>query len=235
MNKPFCILVDDEEASLRSLKNKIEELDLLEIEASFLDPDKFLVEIDRLKASIIFLDMEMPIMGDEIASKLEDKLVIFVSGHNELAYKAYNVNAVDFVQKPVRVSRLKEAIKKVLLQVDTKKLPVIVVKSQGSKKEEINAANILDIRSSENDSRDKEFRLLNGSTIVAKNINFKELTNQLPTHFLKVNPSQIVNVNHAKQLINADTIGLKHQGGIIEVNLGDSYKEAFFESKPHFK
>lgn len=41
MTKPLCILVDDEEGALSALKSTIQDLDLLEIEKCYLDPDLF--------------------------------------------------------------------------------------------------------------------------------------------------------------------------------------------------
>ena len=60
--KPLCILVDDETSALEALKDKIESLDLLEIERAFNDPDKFLVAVDSLSSQIVFLDMDMPML-----------------------------------------------------------------------------------------------------------------------------------------------------------------------------
>src|SRR5688572_7377065 len=112
--KPLCVLVDDDEGSLSRLKSVLEELQMLDVERAFTSPDKFLTAIDSLNANIVFLDMDMPIQGNDVALKLRNKKIIFVSGHPELAHIAYDVHAVDFVKKPILASRLKEAIQKVL-------------------------------------------------------------------------------------------------------------------------
>jgi len=233
MNKPLCIIVDDEAPSLSALQNHIEELGLLEIEKSFLDPDKFLVKIDSLKSNIIFLDLEMPITGDKIAEKLKNKHIIFVSGHKELGYLGFEVGVIDFVPKPIRQSRLKEAIEKVLKFYKTNNL--IVLKTQNSKKQEINTESIFLISSCKNEPRDKRIILSNKKEIIAKNINFDSLLKLLPNNFTKVNPSQIANLKYVTHLIDSDTIGINIMGEIKEINLGDSYKNNFFAAKPNFK
>ena len=67
MSKPLCVLVDDERPSLSALKDAIEEIGLLEIENSFLNPDKFLTQVDQLKSDIIFLKSRE---GERYASAL---------------------------------------------------------------------------------------------------------------------------------------------------------------------
>ncbi len=235
MNKPLCVLVDDDESCLSALRSHIEELNLLTIERAFLDPDKFLVQLDKLDSDIIFLDMDMPISGIEVAQKLKNKYVIFVSGHKEQAYQAFDINAVDFVPKPIRQYRLKQSIDKVLLIHEKKKANVLVVKTQDSKKEEINYTDIVYFESSEKDKRDKIIHLTKGNKILAKNIKFDDLSSKLSNDFLKVNKNNIVNLNHVTKLIQSDLIGVNHNNTIKELTLSDSHKELFFNFKPHFK
>lgn len=233
-SKPLCIIVDDEESGLSALRDNIEELGMLEIEKAFLDPDKFLVQIDQLEAKIIFLDMEMSVDGLEVASKLNDKLIIFVSGYVERGPDSYDVDAVYFVPKPIRQSKLKSAIEKALLRLKPDKL---VVKSQDSKREEIAPESICLIKTGTKDSRDKEILLISGKTVTAKNIGFKELLDQLSDSFLQVNPSDVVNLDYVNKLLNIDTIGLEIPGidKTIEISLGNNNRESFFQRKPQFR
>lgn len=232
-SKPLCIIVDDEELGLSALRDSIEELGLLEIERAFLDPDQFLVQIDQLESKIIFLDMEMPIEGLEVASRLKDKLVIFVSGYVERGYKTFDVNAIDFVPKPIRQSKLKSATEKALglLKPNT-----LVIKTQDTKREEFAPDIIYRIKTA-SDSRDKEIFLLSGKTVLAKNVGFKELLDQLPVSFLQVNPGDVVNLDYVNKLLNTDTIGLDIPGmdKTIEITLGNNNRENFFQRKPQFR
>ncbi len=232
-SKPLCVIVDDEESGLAALRSNLEDLDLLEIEKAYLDPDKFLVQLHQLKAKIIFLDMEMPISGVEVAQALRDKHVIFVSGKTERGFEAFDVRAIDFVPKPIRQSRLKQAIEKALTLLKPEK---IVVKSQDTKREEIAPEKICCIRTG-SDSRDKEIHLINGKTILAKNISFKELMDQLPNSFLQVNPGDVVNLDYVNKLLNSDTLGIQLPDSekVIEITLGLNSREVFFQRKPQFK
>lgn len=235
MTKPLCILVDDEEGALSALKSTIQDLDLLEIEKCYLDPDLFLTEIDSLSSEIIFLDMDMPIAGDEVARKLKNKKVIFVSGFIDKAIKGFDVNAIDFVQKPTSVSRLKEAIFKAIDKITINQKLFLVIKSQNSKKEEITCDEICFIQGDEQDPRDKMIILKDTTEIKAKNINFDTLMKELPKYFLRVNQGCIINLNLVQSLIDSDTIGLKCGPNKRQIDLSDTYKKDFFLAKPQFK
>lgn len=232
-SKPLCILVDDEESGLSALRDHIEDLNMLTIEKAFLDPDKFLVKIDELKAEIIFLDIEMPIEGIEVARKLKDKLIIFVSGMTERGYETFDVNPIDFVPKPIQQSRLKTAIEKVL---EHTKRNNFVVKTQEAKKQEINTEEVYRIKTAD-EKRDKIISMISGKEIIAKNIRFEDLLNMLPSYFIQVNPSDIVNSNFITKKLDADTLGLvlPDSDRTIEIILGNSYKDSFFRQKPHLK
>ena len=97
--KPKCIILDDEELALDALRTKIEEINLLEIERAYLSADELLDDINDLEATIFFLDIEMEESnsGTEIAKKLKNKLVIFVSGYDRHIVDVVNVNPIAFV------------------------------------------------------------------------------------------------------------------------------------------
>lgn len=231
--KPFCVLVDDEISALEALKDKIESLDLLEVERSFNDPDKFLVAVDSLCSQIVFLDMDMPIDGAEVAKTLKNKKIIFVSGHKESAYKAFEVDAVDFVKKPIQSFELKKAILKVLREVRT----CLVVRTQEASKEELTFNSIVFITSNSSDSRNKDIHLNSGKVVIGKNINFEELVEQLNSDFIQVNKSNVINTIYANKMLNKDEIGLvvPYQEAPLAMGLGDQYRENFFSAKPHFR
>ncbi|WP_372744137.1 LytR/AlgR family response regulator transcription factor [Lutibacter sp.] len=230
--KPNCVILDDEEYALAFLKNNIEELNLLNIERAFLDPDELLVEFDNLKSDIYFLDIEMAISGIEVAEKLKDKLVIFVSGRKDLAFETYDVRAIDFVPKPIRKSRLKEAIERALLALKNRQSDFIVLKTDTSTKEEIKQEDIIYMKAV---GRDKEIYFSNGKSTIAKNINWDTIQSELSDNFLQINPQNTVNIKYATKLISADLIGVNYNGKTIELSLTDKFKESFFKAKPHLK
>jgi DNA-binding LytR/AlgR family response regulator len=229
--KPLCVIVDDERSAIARLKDCIEELDLLEIEDSFINPDKFIVAIENLSAQIFFLDIDMPIKGTEVAKHLENKKVIFVSAHQEEAYFAFKVNAIDFVKKPIQLSELKTAINKVLKEVNQ----YLVVGTQEASLEEITLDSIVLITSNKDDSRNKDIFLYSGKSVVAKNIRFDEIISQLNSNFIQIHRSHIINYKYANKMLSKDLIGLEYANGSESITLGNNYRDAFFDAKPRFR
>ena len=229
--KPLCVLLDDEVYALEALKEKIEDLNLLEIERSFLDPDNLLDTMDSLKADIFLLDIEMGTSGIEIAKKLKNKAIIFVSGHKGNTADVVEVNPVAYVEKPIKKHKLKFAIEKAI-ERRVENSTIIVLKTQNSKKEEVKQDEIVYIESNQ---RDKEIYLKNEESLIAKNLTMEDLLSQLSGDFLQINPQNIVNLKYVTKLLRADTVGFTYKNKVAEFTLGTTFKEAFFEAKPHLK
>jgi two-component system LytT family response regulator len=118
MAKLKAILVDDEKSSLESLAYEIKaycpEIDVIN---TCQHPFEGLAMVESQKPDILFLDIEMPGMnGFEFLEKISDITfhVIFVTAYDQFAIKAFEFNAVDYLLKPVRKSKLISAVQKVL-------------------------------------------------------------------------------------------------------------------------
>jgi two-component system LytT family response regulator len=114
MNKK-CYLVDDEILAIRELETMLKAFPELEIIGSSDRATKAVEQINSLKPDLIFLDINMPGMnGFELLEKLDEAPdVIFVTAYDEYAIQAFEVNALDYILKPVNPERLKDAISKV--------------------------------------------------------------------------------------------------------------------------
>src|SRR6478609_6443761 len=105
-----CILLDDELPGLAYLKLLCEQIEDLEVVKAFNDSGKFLEECKSLDYDFCLLDIEVPgIKGIQIAA-LIDKPVIFVTAYSEYATDAFDLEAVDYIKKPVQKDRLNKAI-----------------------------------------------------------------------------------------------------------------------------
>lgn len=113
-----AIIVDDEELSLRLLKHQINKIGGVKIIGGFnnFDIEKntaLLKEVD-----IVFLDIIMPeVNGLELAKKIiiinPDIIIIFVTAFDDYAVQAFELNALDYLLKPVQMKRLKKTLKRV--------------------------------------------------------------------------------------------------------------------------
>lgn len=108
------ILVEDERLAREELKSLLKDYLEIEIIAEAKNGEEGITLIKELKPDLIFLDINMPGMnGFEMLKQLDEiPRVIFVTAYDEYALKAFEVNAMDYILKPVDPERLNEAVQK---------------------------------------------------------------------------------------------------------------------------
>ena len=108
------LLVDDEPLALRRLESVLRDLDGIDIVGSARDGDAALEEARRLRPDLIILDVEMPgLNGIAVARELacsDGAEIIILSAFDRYATAAFEVEALDYLLKPLRADRLGQAI-----------------------------------------------------------------------------------------------------------------------------
>ena len=110
--KISAIIVDDERLARQALKSIISEVGLVEIIGEAEDVKSAIVLIEETQPEIIFLDIQMPgESGFDLLKKINTKAkIIFVTAYDEFALRAFEVNAMDYLMKPVSPARLKATL-----------------------------------------------------------------------------------------------------------------------------
>ena len=110
-----CMIVDDEPLAVKLLSSYVEKTPGLQLVASFTDSISAINAIKEQKPHLVFLDIQMPnIDGMELAQSLpEQTRVVFTTAFKEYAFESYQVNAVDFLLKPIRYNVFLAAVEKV--------------------------------------------------------------------------------------------------------------------------
>ena len=110
-----AIIVDDERLARRELRTLLKKYDQVEIVDECTNADEGLESIKKNNPDLLFLDIQMPGKNGFDMLELADRVpkVIFVTAYDEYAIKAFDVNALDYLLKPVDPKRLEEAINKV--------------------------------------------------------------------------------------------------------------------------
>jgi two-component system LytT family response regulator len=110
-----AIVIDDSRLARNELKRLLKELDTIQVIAEAADAVEAKEKIEQEKPDLIFLDIQMP--GKDGFELLEDiefvPDVVFTTAYDEYALKAFEYNALDYLQKPVQIDRLAGAISKV--------------------------------------------------------------------------------------------------------------------------
>ena len=109
-----CIIVDDEPLAVRLLESYVGKTPDLQLTASFTDSITAVNAIKELKPDLLFLDIQMPnIDGMELAHSLpEETRVVFTTAFKEYAFESYEVNAIDFLLKPIRYGKFLGSVEK---------------------------------------------------------------------------------------------------------------------------
>ncbi|MEY2836547.1 MAG: hypothetical protein RLZZ557_2209 [Bacteroidota bacterium] len=115
--KKTAIIIDDERLARSELRKMLAEYPEVEILGEAANADEALNMIPDMNPDLIFLDIQMPAKtGFELLEEL-DKVpaVIFTTAFNDFAIRAFEVNALDYLLKPIDPKRLSDAIQKLLL------------------------------------------------------------------------------------------------------------------------
>ena len=109
-----CIIVDDEPLAIRLLEKFVERTPFLSLKASFTNSVAALQTIRDDSADLLFLDIQMPDMdGMELSHMVPPHTrIIFTTAFKEYAFDSYEVNALDFLLKPIRYNKFLAAAEK---------------------------------------------------------------------------------------------------------------------------
>src|SRR3982750_1266816 len=110
-----AIIIDDERLARNELKKLLQEFPEVEVIGEAANANEGIDKIETLGPDLIFLDIQMPgKTGFDMLTELERAPhVIFVTAYDEYALKAFEVNALDYLMKPVEPKRLADALMKV--------------------------------------------------------------------------------------------------------------------------
>jgi len=226
-----CIIVDDEPLAREGLENMLAGINSVELLDSFSSPIEANHYLQNNTVELMFLDIEMASLnGLEFAKSLVYKpLIIFITAYPQYALESFDVDALDYLVKPVRIERLLRAINKAenyinLLQKNTEEATAIVeddyvfIKTD-RKFVKIYFREILFIEG----LKDYVIIHVEGKKVLTA-MNVKTIFNKLPKkNFARVSKSYIINTDH---IISVDTsaVYIKDE----EIPIGNNFKESFF-------
>lgn len=227
-----CLLLDDELPGLTYLKLLCEQIKEVEVVKVFNDPSLLLKDAPNLEFDICILDIEMPgISGLEVAKALKGKPVIFTTAYKEYAADAFDLEAIDYIKKPIQKERLEKAIQKacdLLLKPTTEKQFATFNTNKG--KMLLFFKDVYLITIAESDKRDKLIYLENGDNVILKNTSFDQLLSILPVNdFCRVTKKEVIAIKAVKFFIHNEitTQVLTQTRENLKINLNESYRKDF--------
>lgn len=227
-----CVILDDELLAISYLKLLCDELNV-EVIKAFNNPKVFLQEINNIDCDLCILDIEMPGMnGLQVAELIKNKKIIFTTAYKEYAAEAFDMDVVDYVRKPIKKERLQQAFEKVEKLISEQQKNSFFEWNTNLGKTVIFTNEIVYIKTSEIDSRDKDIKLKNNSELILKNLSFKHLSELLPSkYFVQINKKEMINVQHVKIFSSSEIIldTISNDGNPLKLNVSDVFKDQVSE------
>jgi two-component system, LytTR family, response regulator len=240
------LIIDDERLAREEMKSILKEFTELEIIGEANDGVEGLEKIEELSPDLIFLDINMPgLNGFEMLKKLDNiPYVIFVTAYDEYAIKAFEVNALDYLLKPIDIERLNESINKLRLKIESEyesELPLRVSRENKvlGKKDKVFIKDgekcffvqLSDVRMLESDGNYVKVHFGKSRPLILRSLNsFEEKLD--PESFFRANRKFIVNLDWIASVENWFNGGLQLElttGEKVEVSRRQTirFKELF--------
>ncbi|WP_373496661.1 LytR/AlgR family response regulator transcription factor [Aquiflexum sp.] len=115
-----ALVIDDERLARKELINLLSQYDQVEIVGEANNVDDAKEKIEALSPDVVFLDIQMPEKtGFDLLEELDNvPHVVFTTAYDEYALKAFQVNALDYLLKPIEPKRLNEAIERLFKKLN---------------------------------------------------------------------------------------------------------------------
>ena len=227
-----CIIVDDEPLARIAIQKLVCQTENLETLASFNGTDATREFLAKNIVDLVFLDIQMPgVNGIEFARTIpKNTLVVFTTAFHEFASESYEVDAIDYLIKPVKLERFQKAVEKahtycklfhtdgINSNIENITTDYIFVRSE-RRIFKVHFSDILYIEGL------KDYVIIYLATQkVITLMNIKTIHELLPkSFFVRVSKSYIINVNNIDSVDN-NTVYI----GENEIPIGNIYRDYFF-------
>jgi len=194
-----CIAIDDEPKALEVIERYCHKTSLVDLKATFREPVKAIEFLNREKIDLIFLDINMPdISGMQLVQTLSPRpMIIFTTAYSHYAVESYDLNALDYLLKPITFERYLAAINKAVSKLPSKNNAsnedeqTVFIKS-GPQTYQVKVGDILYL---EKDGNYITIHLKERNILIRENMG--DIFDLVPaTDFLRVHKSYVVAIKH---------------------------------------
>ncbi|MAU16592.1 MAG: DNA-binding response regulator [Muricauda sp.] len=239
-----CIIIDDEPLAIDVLMEYCQKLDFIELEDTFTNSLEAISVIKEKKIDLIFCDIEMPQMnGIDFINSLDNiPLFIFTTAYSQYAVEGFNLNAIDYLVKPIPYNRFIKAISRAKEILAYRKSPTKLNDNVFPSYGDSNTANpgyifvkaeyesvkinLDDIEYIQGLKDYLKIHVKNTNKAILTLMSFKEILDKLPTNqFVRVHKSFVVNISCIKT-VQRNRIVIND----MRIPIGESYKSSFFSN-----
>ncbi len=235
-----CVIIDDEPLAIEVIESYLEKMGNMQVVAKCTSPLQAIEVINQHIVDLIFLDIEMPnLTGIDLVKSLDKPpQFIFTTAYPQYALQGFDLNATDYLVKPIPFHRFVKAVSRAKEKADTKTVPIVPETPLSTEQIQhydefifvrADYANVKlyinEIRYIEGLKDYIKIHLTKNSRPVLTLSNFKNIQEKLPPNkFLRVHKSYVVNVDfittvQKSRLLLSDT----------KIPLGETYKKMVFD------
>ena len=223
-----CYIIDDEQPAIKIIENYLNKFPTLELVGTSTNPLLGIEEIKKNKVELVFLDIHMDEMnGIEVVEHIDSKTkVIFCTAYSEFAVKSYELNAVDYLMKPIAFERFEKAIQRLtgnISEKNEKEIPndyLFIKTGQKGKMVKIDFNDIIYI-----EGRSNYIAFHTFNKVILSHTSLRDMETYLPRNmFMRVHKSYIVALN---KIVAIENYEIRLTGSSTHIPLSVSYKDAF--------
>ena len=220
-----AIIVDDEPKAIDLLKGYLQHFSGLQLVNTFRNGLKAFEFLSKEKVDLVFLDINMPHISGISLSKMinPETKIIFTTAYSEFAVESYEVQAVDYLLKPISLERFTKAMSKILSlskKESSQSHENIILLKSGTRLFRVDPNDILYLEKSGNYMT---YHLKDQKILARESV--QEALEALPGFFIQTHKSYIINIKIVSSLDKED-LNLQN----TRVPIGSSYKEKLLES-----
>lgn len=222
-----CLIIDDEPLARELIETYLKQIPKFEVAASFSSAIEASTFLNNTAVDLLFLDIEMPVLkGTDFFKNLVKKpKVIFTTAYRDYALDGFELNAIDYLLKPIFFERFFLAIQKFLeydknninllnIEKPTPEVDYIYV-SKSKKQIKVNLGEILYIESLKDYIK---INLTNEALVIKESIS--KFEKRINSRFIRIHRSYIVNQDMITAYTKNDI-----EIGKIELPIGNSYRK----------
>lgn len=229
-----CVIIDDEPLAVDVIQTYIEQLDTMHLVAVCNNPLEAVKVLSQQKVDLVFLDIEMPhLTGIDLVKTISYMpQFIFTTAYPQYALEAFNLNAVDYLVKPIPFQRFVQAVAKARERFELEQAKPNQISSGGIPTNTVNE--FIFIKSEHKNIRIEIHNIThiqglkdyikiytkNDTKPVLTISSFKNILQKLPSEqFVRVHRSYVVNINYITALQKTNLLLSE-----LRIPIGETYK-----------
>jgi len=233
-----CIAIDDEPLAINVIKEFCSKIDYLNLLATFNSAVEAIKLLNQTSVDLIFLDIQMPhISGLEFIKSIPNPpMVVFTTAYSEHALQGFELNAIDYLVKPIPFERFFKAVNKAYELYNLRKKNELSSNLTLERNSEHQADYFMikvEYSTVKVDFKDIQYieglkdyvKIYTGPRPILTKTTMKNIEEKLSSdNFVRIHKSYIVSISHIKAIENNRVLI-----GDKRIPVGEQYKEAFYK------